>query len=144
MAQYLSPNGVWIDGESAGKSFLTPGGMFLSITGATLLDIAATANIALSGTVGVTGDIDAFGRYWRIPTNTTGTFNVSILSGSFPHTTVASGVPTVSGGFLDVLDTNGTAAGTKRFAFIHNWDFVLSPEPTSISGGPAIATLTLV
>lgn len=144
MSVFITPDGSFIDGAVAGKTFILPDGSFLNTQGASVLDMSPTAVVAVAGTLALTGDIDAFGRYWRIPTNSSGTFNVSILSGAFPHSTVDSGVVTVAGGFLDVRDTTGMSAGTKRFAFIHDWDFVLTPTPTSIHGGAAIATLTLV
>lgn len=84
-----------------------------------------------------------FSQVWRIPTNAANgsAVHALIFTGAAPNYTVlAQGNATVAGGFVDVPGSG--VAGTKAFAFVHNYND--NTATTSIRGGPAIATLTSI
>lgn len=103
-------------------------------------DVDQTANIGVSGTMGLTGDIQRVILRWRFPTNIpNGTpIHVIILQGTNPNYTIWTQMnTTVSGGMVDIAAL-GTP-GSRYLAFFHNYDD--NQGSTSIFGGAAIAEI---
>jgi hypothetical protein len=102
-----------------------------ALTGAAIAQAVGSAALAV------------FSQVWRIPTNAANgsAVHALIFTGVAPNYTVlAQGNATVAGGYVDVPGSG--SAGTKAFAFVHNYND--NTATVSIRGGPAIATLTSI
>jgi hypothetical protein len=83
-------------------------------------------------------------NYWQVPTNAAdGTVRELVILSTDRLTVVDKGAVTAAAGvFSRVAADQGIAAGTKKLAFIHEWDGTTTDA--SIYGGAAIATVVAV
>lgn len=102
-----------------------------------------SGSLAAIGHATLTGDTGAFTKFWRIPSNapqgTTG--RMIVFASGNPLTAVAyEGAVTADvNGFFDLLTSDQSADGTKRFAIVHAWNGVTGT--TTIYGGNGISEL---
>lgn len=145
----LEAQRVAVPMAASGSPFDIASTAAIGITGAATLtgnigwvqNVLASAAIAVSGSLGVSGDIAFEIKRWRVPTTAPGgtDVHVTILSGASPTYSIVTQAAAVADtdGFVEIPAT-GTI-GTKRLAFVHNFDD--DTDTVSIYGGPGIAEL---
>lgn len=105
------------------------------------IPIEALGPIALQGTLGIQADIVFEIKRWRVPTNAAeGTpVHMIVFTGAGPtYAILAQGDATIEADGSAHIPASGTI-GAKAFAVVHNYDD--DTETTSIFGGPCIATI---
>lgn len=109
-----------------------------------VFNLVPTAPIGINGVLTLLGDIDFTQLYWRIPTNAPNEtpVNVIVFSGEGGSYAILAQADAVVDEEGNVDISGSGTPGAKAFALVHNYDD--DPETESIMGGPAIATLVEV
>ena len=146
MAQRLSPFRYLLS-EVGSFQALSPFGQVLNESEAGIVfELAGDLAVAAIGHVVLTGDPGSFTRYWRVPsTAAQGTTRQMIVfaAGTTANTISYQGtVVADANGNFDLVTSDLSALGTKRFVMISGWDG--STDTVSIRGGPAIAEIIQV
>jgi hypothetical protein len=119
---------------------------FKEALGPITFDLTGARTVASIGHATLVGDLDAFARYWRAPSNAAqGTpGRMIVYTAGSPVTAVAyeGAVTADASGYFNLPTSDLSSPGTKRFAMVHAWNGVTGT--TSIYGGPGISELIQV